>query len=449
MCPPRVRLRGMRSLALGALVVLALACDKPRATPEPLVLAPAASALVPAETVLPSAPPSFAGDDAQDLVAGADAGAPTVKERQANAAAANAFAVALYRELRSTKGNLLASGTSLRLACGMAHLGAAGDTAAEMATALRMDPDPIRAAALARSERSDWASVTDSQLSVANRLWVANGFPIRPNYLAMVADAYGAPAEALDFAGASEASRQAINGWVARETKGKIPELIDEIDSSTKAIITNAIYFKGSWTETFAKSETVEEPFHLDAEKTVPVAMMHEHRALRFAAVGGVRVLQKPYGKSGRMAMLFVLPEAEGGLARIEESLTEAKLRSWVGALAQERVVVALPKFKIERTISLRPVLEKLGMRHAFEEAQADFSRISGRRLFVSKVVQKALIEVDEEGTVAAAATMVAVGDPWATEPKRFVADHPFLFFLRDTTTGRVLFMGRVVDPKA
>jgi serpin B len=441
----------MRSLALGALVLLALACDKSRASPEPVAVAPAAPASVLAATALPSATPSPAMDDGQDLVAGADAGAPTAKDRQANAAAANAFAVALYRELRSTKGNLIASGTSLRLACGMAHLGAAGDTATEMATALRADPDPIRAAALARSERADWASVKDSQLSVANRLWVANAFPIRPNYLAMVADAYGAPAEVLDFAGASQASRQTINGWVATETKGKIPELIDEIDPSTKAIITNAIYFKGSWTETFATSKTVEEPFHLEAGKTVPVAMMHEQRDLRFAAVGGVRLLQKPYGKSGRMAMLVVLPEAVDGLSRIEESLTEVMLRSWVSALAEEDVVVALPKFKIERTIPLRPVLEKLGMRRAFEESQADFSRISGHGLFVSKVVQKALIEVDEEGTVAAAATALHLSPPSMTlppPPKRFIADHPFLFFLRDTTTGRVLFMGRVVNPK-
>lgn len=398
----------------------------------------------------PSSPAPDTVDTGEDVAFESDAGT-TAKERQANASSSNAFSLALYRELRAAQGNLIASATSVRLAGGMAQLGASGQTASEMAAALRTDVDPLRAAALAKAERSDWASVTDSELAIANRLWVASAFPIRPGYLAAVSDAYGAPAETVDFT-AAEPARQKINGWGAIATKGKIPQLIGEVDPSTKAVITNAIYFKGSWSEKFAKSNTVEEPFRLDAEQTVKTPMMHERGALRFAAFGGVRVVQKTYGKSGRMAMLFVLPDKVDGLGQLEESLTEGKLRSWVGSLTEEDVVLALPRFKIERTLPLRAVLEWLGMPTAFDRGRADFSRLSPKTLFVSDVVQKALVEVDEEGTVAAAATSMRTAETSASTPsppRRFIADHPFLFFLRDTSTGRILFMGRVMNPKS
>jgi serpin B len=293
--------------------------------------------------------------------------------------------------------------------------------------------------------------VTDSELSIANRLWVASGSPIRPGYLAAVSDAYDAPAEALDFLGAQAASRRTINAWVSEKTKSRIPELLPEGMPSpdSVAILTNAVYFKGVWTRKFAKAKTDNAPFHLSAKTAASVPFMQANEEVSYAEAPGVQLLEKPYGKQGRMAMLVVLPTSVDGLPALEAKLSVQMLRGWVAELGARDVEIRLPRFKIESTLPLKPTLQALGMRSAFEQGSADFSRIAARELFIADVVQKAMIEVDEEGTVAAAATYVDLGNPWASAgPPVFRADHPFLFFLRDTHTGRILFMGRVVDPR-
>jgi serpin B len=441
-----VKTDSMKSLRLGAFVLPLLFGCPERRLPDPRAVAEPAAEAPPSTVTLSAAVPAVEGTE---IALDREAGAPGTKERRADADGANRFTLSLFEKLGS--GNLVASGTSARFACGMAALGAGGETASEMANAFAIDPDPVRAAELARAERTDWATITDSELSIANRLWVASSFPIRPGYSAAVADAYDAPAESLDFGGSPSASRRTINAWVSGRTRGRIPELLREGTPSAEslAILTNAVYFKGVWTRKFAKDNTRSLPFRPSAMTSVGVPFMHATEEVRYAEAPGVQVLEKTYGKEGRMAMSIVLPTAVDGLPALEKKLTEQTLRVWTSSLAPKTVEIQLPKFKIESTLPMKAALQTLGMRSAFEQGAADFSRIAPRGLVIADVVQKAMIEVDEEGTVAAAATYVEMGDPWASSgPPIFRADHPFLFFLRDTRTGRILFMGRVVDPR-
>ena len=281
----------------------------------------------------------------------------------------------------------------------------------------------------------------------AGRLSLPCRFP------ALTRDSYGAELAQVDFVHEAEQARQAINTWVEEKTEGKIVDLIPRgvLDGQTRLVLTNAIYFKGDWSTPFPKAATRDDTFHAGGGKTVTVPLMFKNDDFGYRAGDGLKVLELPYGK-GDLSAVAILPDAVDGLPALEAKLTAEDLGRWLGELRRRKVQVFLPRFKLTSQFSLRDVLADLGMHQAFDRDAADLSGISTQeKLHISAVVHKAFVDVNEEGTEAAAATGVIVATRAAMvrqEPAVFRADHPFLFLIRDTRSGSILFVGRVDNPR-
>jgi len=381
------------------------------------------------------------------------------------------FAARLYGELAAhSRENLFYSPASVRLALAMVHAGARGETATEIRRVLQLSPDAPSAdkrllaswQALAQPDTNAIQSMNAYQeealarrrivLHIANRLWGAKEFKFLPAYLSVLRDAYGAPLELLDFKNAAEPSRKTINASVAKDTEGKIPELVPNgfIIESTKLVITNAIYFKASWRNPFAKSRTNDEDFHRSEKPAVKVPMMHQVDHFSLADTADAQVLELPYG-DGELVMDIVLPKA--ALSATESAFVAGGLAQWLTALKPAKVAITLPRYKTRSSADLAKTLEALGMNTLFTFGKADLSGMDGSHLlYVSRVVHQAYVDVNEEGTEAAAATavgMAAGGMPMPEKIVPFVANKPFLYLIRDTRSKEVLFVGRLIDPSA
>ncbi len=242
---------------------------------------------------------------------------------------------------------------------------------------------------------------------------------------------------------------------MAEATKGKITDLIPAgvLSDMTRLVLTNAIYFKGNWLHQFNKDSTQPAPFHLSATQKVEVPLMFQKERYKFGRAkfgeSGLKVLELPY-KGEELSMVLLLPDETDGLAALEKELTAENLKSWTAKLGKPEVMVFLPKFKMTAEFQLNDVLAKLGMPLAFAPGSADFSGMDGKMdLYISAVVHKAFVDVNEEGTEAAAATGVVFGvTSVPVDPPEFRADHPFVFLIRDNRSGAILFMGRVLDPR-
>ena len=291
------------------------------------------------------------------------------------------------------------------------------------------------------------------RLSLANRLWGQEGYHFLPDFLALTRESYGAELAQVDFVHEAEEAREAINTWVEEKTEGKIVDLIPRgvLDELTRLVLTNAIYFKGDWSKPFPKAATRDDTFHVGGGKTVTVPLMFKNDDFGYRAGDGLKVVELPYGK-GDLSAVAILPDAVDGLPALEAKLTAEDLGRWLGELRRRKVQVFLPRFKLTSQFSLRDVLAELGMHRAFDRDGADLSGISTQeKLHISAVVHKAFVDVNEEGTEAAAATGVVVATRAAMvrqEPAVFRADHPFLFLIRDTRSGSILFVGRVDNPR-
>jgi len=364
-----------------------------------------------------------------------------------------AFALDLYAKLRSKPGNVFYSPYSISSALGMTSAGAAGETLAEMTKVLYLPEnqdlahvgfDALRQQLLAGAARGDY------ELNVANALWGQQGFPFRPAFLALTQKYYGAGLRQVDFHN-PEPARQTINKWVEQQTKDKIKDLFPSgsIDNSNRLVLANAIYFKGTWASQFQPNATSDAPFKANGTSN-KVPTMHKTARFGFASGDDWQALEMRYAKS-TLAMDVILPRDVDGLPALESKLTTAWLGETLRSLKSEEVIVSLPKFKATLGFDLTKTLAEMGMAKAFSAEQADFSRMSsGERLMISVVVHKAFVDVNEQGTEAAAATGVGVkltAAPARQEPKVFNADHPFLVLIRDTATGSVLFFGRVTNP--
>jgi serpin B len=375
----------------------------------------------------------------------------------------NAFTPELWGAVRAAKGNLAVSPASITTALAMTWGGARGDTAAEMKKTLHFEGSTDDVLASAGSLLRSWNTGTGPvTLRAANRLFGEKSFSFEKPFLEKTQSAFGAPLEGVDFIKNAGAARSRINGWVAQETQDRIKDLVppEGITSETRLVLVNAIYFKGQWDSPFEEKRTKPAPFFAaKAQKPGDVATMHQSGTFAFAAKDGVKVLEMPY--VGRdTSMVFVLPDDTYGLEAVEQKLSSATIEGWMRGLRHQQVDVALPRFQIDpaSSISLSQALQKLGMKRAFTRGGADFTGIANpknpeERLFISDVFHKAFVKLDEKGTEAAAATAVVTEDEGAVmpdgPPKEFKADHPFLFFLRDTRSGMILFMGRVADPSA
>jgi serpin B len=368
--------------------------------------------------------------------------------------AANAFTARLYARVKKTPGNLMVSGTSVRHALEIAYLGARGETAKEMSGALELPADPAKAAALAKGEAAAWQEARGkSELFIADRLWADKAFPLKSEFTTLADATFGAAVEQVDFTKSPDVARRSINTWVADKTAQKIPDLLPEgsVDKRTRVVVTNATYFKGKWASTFPTGATKDEPFK--AAKTANVPMMHHTNSFRFAQVGNVKVVEMRYDTS-QLGMLVVLPDDAAGLAKLEDTLSADLFETWTKAITMQRVAITLPKFGFKWGVPLAQPLQDLGIKSAFSP-KADLSGIadvpSGERLQLSQVMHKTWVAVDEQGTEAAASTGIVMSTtslPMGPIAE-FKADHPFLFFVYDAKKGRILFAGRVTDPKS
>jgi serpin B len=368
----------------------------------------------------------------------------------------NVFAAALYGRLRHQNGNLFFSPESISTALAMAYAGARGSTASEMAKTLHftLPPDKLHPAmgALLRDLN---ATHEGYQLSVANALWAQQGYTFLDDFLSLLKTDYAAGLNQVNFKGATEEARLTINQWVEQKTQDKIKDLLQPgaLRSDTRLVLTNAIYFKGDWETQFDKAQTKDEDFHLSPAQTATAPLMHREGRFNYFDGGTFQVLEIPY-KSKELSMIVFLPKEAGGLSALEPSLTGSNLQQWLGKLASvPKVIVTIPKFKMTQQFELGSTLSAMGMPQAFS-GSADFSGMTGHRDFsISEVIHKAYVDVNEEGTEAAAATAVtmralAMRAPEGPPPV-FRADHPFVFMIRDNRSASILFMGRVADPRS
>jgi serpin B len=382
--------------------------------------------------------------------------APTAADKSPIVAAGNQFGLDLHTQLdREQPGkNLFFSPTSISVALAMTAAGARGQTETEMAQVLHFDNQLAEAHAYYHKLLQQWNAADPKrpyQLRVANRLWGQRDYPIQPPFLALTKQEYGAEMQLLDFAQAGPARRE-INQWVEKQTNDKIKDLIPSgaIDGSTRLVLTNAVYFKGNWLRPFAKTATQDEDFAVSAERKVKVPLMHQKAAFGYAEEDTFQALELPY-EGNELSMVVLLPKQTDGLSELEKSLSLDRLQAVLSKLNSRQVVTSLPRFKLESSFSLNSTLQAMGMNRAFSR-QADFTGISSvENLFISAVVHKAYVDVNEEGTEAAAATGVVMSRAMAVRRPDpvpvFRADHPFLFLIRDVKAGSVLFMGRLIDP--
>jgi serine protease inhibitor len=365
----------------------------------------------------------------------------------------NAFGLALYAKLRTEgKGNIFLSPYSISTALAMTYAGAKGKTAAEMKGVLHFTvPEEQLHPAFAALTAKLHANTTKQgyQLRIANRLWGQSSFHFLPTFLQVTRDDYGAELARVDFTGNTEAARHAINSWIDEKTENKIKDLIAQgvLGRLTTLVLTNAIYFKGDWQRKFDAKARKDAPFSLTPEEKVTVPMMHQRGDFAYGVVGEVQVLELPYaGKD--LSMFVLLPKRVDGLADLEQKLSPETLKAWTSGLREQKVEVYLPKFKMSASFRLDGVLSSMGMPLAFSD-EADFSGMDGKRdLFISAVIHKAFVDVNEEGTEAAAATGVVMSrSAMVVQNPTFRADHPFLFLIRDNRTGSILFLGRMMNP--
>jgi serpin B len=388
---------------------------------------------------------------------------------------ANTFSTALFGRLaaEAPEENAIASPLSVSITLSMALAGVRGETRSEMRSALRhsLEGDRLHAAynALQRELADRRALDPDSlsadydaddeplpfDLSIVNAVWGQAGFPFEDEYLDRLSDHYGGGLRELDFRADPNGARTRINDWVAEQTGDRIEELLPRgsIDTLTRLVLTNAVYFRANWQYPFEASDTEPRSFTaIDGTETA-VPMMERHEELPAATVDGVEGVELPY-VGGEVSMLLVLPPA-GEFRDFEADLDAATLTRIVDELEPSPGTVALPRFEFGSGTALRPILEALGMEAAFDPAAADFSGMADldatdEDLYVDDVYHDATVTVEETGTEAAAATG-AVLDFTSAPPTEFefVADRPFLFAIRDRPTGAVLFLGRVVDAGA
>jgi serpin B len=357
------------------------------------------------------------------------------------------FALDLYGVVKRSEGNLLFSPAAISATLAMAYCGARGETEAQMARVLHFDLPQARLHPAFASLRESCPGEGGSRLSIANALWGQEGHAFLDGYVDLAARNHGATVREVDFARSTESARRTINTWVAERTGGVVRDLLgsQDLDAEALLVLTSAIDFSGRWLTPFAPGRTGDGPFRTGSGDAVWAPVMHQAAKLGFASMDDLKVLELPYA-GDRLSMVIVLPDDIDGLAAVEESLSSERLDAWLGSLRPQLVHVSLPRFRFAARLDLTGTLPAMGMPDAFG-SQADFSGISGgRELFLSRAVHQAVVEVDEEGTEAGAGMALVLKKGGS---RRFAADHPFLFLIRDRRSGSILFLGRVVDPTA
>ena len=368
----------------------------------------------------------------------------------------NAFAFDLYRSLQAQEGNLFYSPYSISLALAMTYAGARGATESQMVQTLHFLPQDqlhpsFNALDLQLAERGKAASDNETplQLNIANAVWAEKTYPFLKSFLDTIALNYGAGIRLADFINQYESVRKEINSWVSDQTQNKINDLIPEgvLNADTRMALVNAIYFKADWLHPFNAELTQDVPFHLLDGSDVTVPMMNQGTFIPYAKGDGWQAIQLAY--QGETAAMDIIVPDEGRFDEIESGLDYETASAILGSFQPTSVSLAIPKFKFQSSFGLADQLKALGMTDAFDPDQADFTGMSDRNdLYISAVVHKAFVAVDEKGTEAAAATAVIVGVTSAPlYDVTLTVDRPFIFLIRDIPTGQILFIGRVLNP--
>jgi serpin B len=368
----------------------------------------------------------------------------------------NQFAFEYYSHLKNREtGNIFFSPFSISSALVMTYEGAREQTAKEMQSVLHFPADD-------NLRRTEYLKIFNElnkkdkkyELNIANALWAQEDYQFLSDYIDTVEKYYGGKTNNLDFVKDPEGSRVTINDWVEKQTKDKIKDLIPQgvINDMTRLVLTNAIYFKGEWVKQFDKENTTDEDFRINENDSVKVPMMQrtdEEAEFNYAENKDLQILEMPYSGED-LSMLILLPKNDD-LAKVENSLSTENLAQWKKDLKKQRVEVFVPKFKFETKYLMTEDLKAMGMPTAFGLG-ADFSGMDGKKdLFISEVIHQAFVEVNEEGTEAAAATgvvmMLGALPGEETKIPVFRADHPFIFLIQEKNSGNILFIGRVVNP--
>ena len=364
------------------------------------------------------------------------------------------FAVDLYQRVRNEGDNVFFSPYSISTALGMTYAGARGLTATEMARVLHftMAQDQLPAAFGALAAQLEAVQAKKQiRLSIANSLWAHKHSRFLDEFLNLCRQHYRAAARQVDFVSQSESTRREINSWVEDKTQDKIKNLIRQGDLTplTRLVLCNAIYFKGNWTRQFNSKATQPAPFFLAPDRSVQAPMMHQKAQFKAVELEGFSLVELDYA-GGEVSMVLLLPQAVDGLPALEQRLSGDTLPQWLTQLQASPAREAdlyLPRFKTNCRLQLARTLAQMGMPLAFSP-EADLSGMDGSKtLSIDKVIHQAFVDVNEEGTEAAAATAVTMKRTAILRTPVYRADHPFLFLIREKQTGSILFVGRLADP--
>jgi len=373
----------------------------------------------------------------------------------------NTFTFDLYKSLRNRSGNLFYSPFSISMALAMTYAGARGNTESQMGQTLNFSlpqeflHPAFNALDLKLSKMPEYGSDQEQffQMNIANSIWGQQDYDFLSEYIDLLALNYGAGLRQVDFSGESESARQTINRWVEDQTKGKIEDLIppNAINSLTRLVLANAIYFKADWLHPFEKDNTRDMPFNLlnGDEVNLPMMSFSGSESLPYTSGDGFQAVELPY-VGDTTSMVILVPDLDT-YDIFEMELNYPQVESILAGLETRKVALTLPKFSFESGFGLAQNLSSMGMPEAFDPNKADFSGMDGtRQLFISEIIHKAFVAVDEKGTEAAAATAVIMEAMMA--PMEYIElriDRPFIFMIRDQSTGTILFIGRVLDPSA
>ncbi len=361
------------------------------------------------------------------------------------------FGFKLFQEIlkQDSKKNVFISPSSVAIALSMTYNGASGETQQAMARALELqgislqDINQANETLKTTLEKAD----PDIQLSIANSLWAKQGVAFKPEFLQSNRQFYGAKVTELNFA--SPDATKIINNWVKENTRGKIDQIVNQIQPDDVLFLINAIYFKGKWTKPFEKSQTTERPFYLSDGSQKQHPMMSQSGQYRYYENETFQAVSLPYGKE-RLSLYVFLPKKDTNLGAFEQQLSLENWQQWINQFQRRSGSIQLPRFKFDYDVQLNNALKALGMESAFSNG-ANFSNMTSASVAINEVKHKTFVEVNEEGTEAAAATSVGVmltSARMPEEPFQMVVDRPFFCAIRDNKTGTVLFMGSIQEPK-
>jgi len=346
--------------------------------------------------------------------------------------------------------NIFISPSSLAQALAMTYNGASGETQQVMAQALELKGISLEEI---NSENAALKALLANpepqvQLATANSLWANKNYHFEPGFRALIQEFYQAQLTTLDFS--DRRSQDTINNWVKQNTQGKIDKIVDGLRADDVLFLINAIYFKGSWTNKFDKQQTTQLPFHLASGQQKPIMMMSQTGKYKYYENPDFQAVKLPYG-NGRISLEVYLPKQINGLSGFEKNLNAENWEKWQSQFSPKAGYIRIPRLSMDYEIELKKTLTALGMGQAFS-SQANFERM-GKNIAISEVKHKTFVDVNEEGTEAAAVTstrMVTLSAPMPTReaPFRLIVDRPFFCAIRDQKTGSVLFMGSIVEPQ-